>query len=170
MSQSTYHSYPPADETFSAGSVFGLRTGLPLYDGLYSKYVHIYVETSVPFETYTSRYSPFLVARATYAHSIGRSWNAPYSLLCSTGGNSLIWRHCSSVTYLTMELPTEPGFTTSTNLMFHQAATSFFHKVCSMMVGRSSPAMARNTAPQSRKSTPSGFHADPLERDAPLKK
>ena len=73
--------------------------------------------------------------------------NAPHDLLCSLNGNSLINLYSSSVTPGIMAYPDEPGDTTWASCMYLQAVVGFFQSVFCIVVNRSSPANARETAP-----------------------
>ena len=71
---------------------------------------------------------------------------APY-LLCSNILNSFISPCCFGDTPVTIEFPTDPGFSTSMSLRYLQAVLGFFQNARCITVGRSSPASARVSGP-----------------------
>ena len=75
---------------------------------------------------------------------------APY-LLCSNSLNSLISPYCVGDTPVTIEFPTDPGFSFSMSLKYLQAVLSFFQNARYITVGRSSPASARVSSPSDLK-------------------
>ena len=75
---------------------------------------------------------------------------APY-LLCSNSLNSLISPYYSGDTPVTIEFPTDPGFSTSMSLRHLQAVLGFFHNARCITAGRSSPASARVSGPSDLK-------------------
>ena len=72
-------------------------------------------------------------------------------LLCSKSPNSLISLYCFGDTPVTIEFPTDPGFSTSMSLSYLQAVLGFFQNARCITVGRSSPASARVSGPSDLK-------------------
>ena len=68
-------------------------------------------------------------------------------LLCSNSPNSLISLYCSGDNPVTIEFPTDPGFSASMSLRYLQAVLGFFQNALCITVGRSSPAGARVSGP-----------------------
>ena len=75
-------------------------------------------------------------------HTMGAFPNAAQCLLCSESPNSLISLCCSGDTQVTIEVPTDPGISTSMSLRFLQAVLGFFQNARCITVGRSSPVSA----------------------------
>ena len=72
-------------------------------------------------------------------------------LLCSNSPNSLFPPYCSGDTPVTIEFPTDPGFSTSLSLKYLQAVFGFFPNARCITAGRSSPASAGVSGPSDLK-------------------
>ena len=117
---------------------------------------------------HSMEYNWWLVRILSPSLSVFRAWAPPYFisrwwsyhvqvpkaalyLLCSNCRNSLISPDCSEDTPVTIEFPTDQGFSTSMSLRYLQAVLGFFRNARCITVGRSSPASARGSGPSDLK-------------------
>ena len=83
---------------------------------------------------------------------MGAFLNAVQCLLCSDSPNSLTSLYCSVDTPVAIEFSKDPGICTSMCLRYLPAVLGFFQNAHRIIVGRSSPASARVSAPPDVKS------------------